>query len=63
MGLWGRLCRRLGDIIVGTSPTFGWRDQPVLREAIEARYNQFVAVAERSVVIGYEHALGAATIT
>lgn len=53
----------LGDTLVGTSPTFGWRDQPVLREAIEARYNQFVAVAERSVVIGYEHAVGAATIT
>ncbi|OPX14314.1 hypothetical protein [Gordonia sp. i37] len=53
----------LGDTIVGTSPTFGWRDQPVLREAIEARYNQFVAVAERSVVIGYEKAVAAATIT
>lgn len=53
----------LGDTIVGTGPTFGWRDQPVLREAIEARYNQFVAVAERSVVIGYEKAVAAATIT
>lgn len=53
----------LGSTIVGTSPTFGWRDQPVLREAVEARYNQFVAVAERSVVIGYEKTVAAATIT
>lgn len=53
----------LGSTIVGTSPTFGWRDQPVLREAVEARYNQFVAVAERSVLIGYEKAVAAATVT
>ena len=53
----------LGSTIVGTSPTFGWRNPVELREAIEARYNEFVAVAERSVVIGYEKAVAAATIT
>lgn len=53
----------LGSTIVGTSPTFGWRNPVELREAVEAKFNEFVAVAERSVVIGYEHSVGAAAIT
>ncbi|QGH80023.1 major capsid pentamer protein [Gordonia phage NHagos] len=52
----------LEDTLVGTSPTYGWLSDPVTREAVETRYNQFVAVAERSVVIGYEKAVAAATI-
>lgn len=52
----------LGDTLVATSPTFGWRDTVSLREADEVRYNQFVAVAERSAVVGYEKAVAAATI-
>lgn len=51
----------LGDTIVGTSPTFGWRNNAEIRETIEKRYNQFVSIAERSVVIGYEKSIGAAT--
>lgn len=53
----------LGDTIVGTSPTFGWRNTVEVRETIEAKFNQFVAVAERSVVLGYEKAVAAATLT
>lgn len=53
----------LGDTIVGTSPVFGWRNGVEVREAIEAKFNQFVAIAERSVVVGYEKAIGAATFT
>ncbi|GAB2671972.1 hypothetical protein GCM10027169_37220 [Gordonia jinhuaensis] len=53
----------LGDTIVGTSPTFGWRNTVEVRETIEAKFNQFVAVAERSVVVGYEKSIGAATLT
>ncbi|QIG58939.1 major capsid pentamer protein [Gordonia phage AnClar] len=53
----------LGTSLVATSPVFGWRDEASLRDTVEARYNQFVAVAERSVVIGYESAVAAATLT
>jgi hypothetical protein len=53
----------LGDILIGTSPTFGWRGPVEVREAIQYELNQFVAIAERSVVVGYEVAIGAAEIT
>lgn len=53
----------LGNTIVGTSPTFGWRNAVEVRETIEATSNQFVAIAERSVVVGYEKSIGAATLT
>ncbi|WAB09189.1 major capsid pentamer protein [Gordonia phage LittleMunchkin] len=53
----------LGTTLVATSPVFGWRDSEVLRDTVEARYNQYIAVAERSVVIGYETAVAAATLT
>ncbi|AXN53286.1 major capsid pentamer protein [Mycobacterium phage Thonko] len=53
----------LDDLIVATSPTFGWRSEPAVREALDERHNQFVAVAERSVVIGYEAIVAAVQIT
>lgn len=53
----------MSDTLVATSPLYGWRDAVAVRDTIEARYNQYVAIAERSVVIGYERAIGAATIT
>lgn len=52
----------LENTLVATSPTVGWRDEATVRDAFETRYNQYVAVAERSVVIGYEKAVAAATI-
>ncbi|MBY0397076.1 MAG: hypothetical protein K2X91_11505 [Thermoleophilia bacterium] len=53
----------LDDIIVATSQPFGWRDQVALRTAIDERHNIFAAVAERSVLIGYEHLIAAVQIT
>lgn len=53
----------LGLTLVATSPTFGWRDQVAVRETHQVEVNTFLAIAERSVVVGYEHAIGAVTIT
>jgi hypothetical protein len=49
-------------VLVATSPTYGWRDAVEVRESLDFQRNRFVVVAERSVVIGYEHCVGAATI-
>ncbi|BBY67760.1 hypothetical protein [Mycolicibacterium helvum] len=53
----------LGDTLVATSQPFGWRSEVQLRDAIDAHNNTFIAVAERSAVIGYEKLVGAATVT
>jgi hypothetical protein len=53
----------LADILIGTSQTYGWRDQIEVREAIRYARNQFVAIAERSSVVGYEAIIGTAAIT
>lgn len=52
----------LDTVIVATSPTFGWRDQVAVRAAIDERANTFAAVAERTVLIGYEHLIAAVEI-
>lgn len=52
----------LDEAIIATSPTYGWRDEPTIREAIEERHNTFVAVAERTVLVGYEHLVAAVQI-
>lgn len=53
----------LQNTIVATSQPFGWRDAPTVREALDAKSNTFAAVAERTVVIGYEAIIAAVTIT
>lgn len=53
----------LDAVLVATSPTFGWRDQVQVRDTMKLEHNLFVAVAERSLVVGYEAVVGAATIT
>ena len=53
----------LDNTIVATSQPFGWRDAPTVREALDAKTNTFAAVAERTVVIGYEAVIAAVTIT
>ncbi|MGV0645062.1 hypothetical protein ABQE44_16865 [Mycolicibacterium sp. XJ2546] len=53
----------LGDTVIGTSLTYGWRGEVTVREAIQYQRNQFVAIAERSVIVGYEALIGAAEIT
>jgi hypothetical protein len=52
----------LGDVLVGTSPTFGWRGQVELRESIDQQHNLYAVVAERSVVVGYERAVARARV-
>lgn len=52
----------LGLRLVATSPLFGWRTAPVLRSVLEPFGGQVAAVVERSVLVGYERALGAATV-
>jgi hypothetical protein len=53
----------LGDILVGTSPTFGWRGEVRITSALEPATNEYVALAEREVVVGYESAIAAVDVT
>jgi len=53
----------LDDVIVATSPPYGWRDDVTVRTAIGERVNTFAAVAERTVLVGYEHLIAAVQIT
>lgn len=53
----------LGDTLVATSAPFGWRSSVQVREALDERHNTYAAVAERSVVVGYEAVIAAVEIT
>lgn len=53
----------LGDVIVATSAPFGWRSSVQVREAVDERHNTYAAIAERSVVIGYEALIAAVEVT
>lgn len=52
----------LEDHIVATSAPYGWRDEPQVRTAIDERANTFAAVAERTVLVGYEALVAAVEI-
>lgn len=52
----------LNATFVATSPTFGWRDNVVTRATLKAEHNRYAAVAERSLVVGYEAAVAKITI-
>ncbi|MGE2690093.1 hypothetical protein [Mycolicibacterium pulveris] len=52
----------LGDKLVATSQPFGWRGEVALRTGEDLPLNRFHAIAERSLVIGYEALLGAVEI-
>lgn len=52
----------LTDTLVATSPVFGWRTPVVVRDTIKHTTNQYIAIAERSVLVGYEQAVGIVTI-
>ncbi|BBC28624.1 hypothetical protein [Mycobacterium phage PR] len=58
----GGYVTELGDTLVATSPLFGWRGQVSVRSAIKTEWNRYYAIAERSLLIGYEAVVGAATI-
>lgn len=53
----------LGDAMIATSPTYGWRDEVAVRDAIKQEWNQYVAVAERAVLVAYEAVIAAAGIS
>lgn len=50
----------LGKALVATSPTFGWRDTVAVRDTFAPRESEYLAIAERSAVVGYEQAIGTA---
>jgi len=51
------------NTLMGTSPLYGWRDEIAVRETIKSEQNKYAVVAERSVLVGYEHFYGAMQIT
>lgn len=53
----------LENTLVATSQPFGWRNEPTTRTAPDVGHNLYAAVAERTVTIGYEALVAAATIT
>ncbi|MFP2991294.1 hypothetical protein [Mycobacterium intracellulare] len=53
----------LGSTLVATSPVFGWRGPVSQYEDIKHTTNQFVALAERSVLVAYESAIAAVEIS
>lgn len=50
----------LGKALVATSPTYGWRDDVTVRDTFAPTENEYLAIAARGVVIGYERAVGLA---
>lgn len=48
--------------IAATSPTFGWRTEVAVRASVTSDHRSYGAVAERSVVVGYEAMLGYADL-
>lgn len=52
-----------GDTLVATSQPFGWRNAVEVTTAIRADENTFVALAERSSVVGAEVVMAAVKIT
>lgn len=59
----GGYVEALGNTIVATAKPFGWRDVPQLRTTMDEKANVFAAIAERSVLVAYEAAVAAATVT
>ncbi|MBV9923198.1 MAG: hypothetical protein JOY78_20425 [Pseudonocardia sp.] len=57
----------LGNTLVATSQVFGWRGDPQFNEAFQHdaddAFEQFIAVAERSVLLGYEKLVAAVHIS
>lgn len=57
----GYLAGGLDGILVATSQPVGWRTEPVTRDGI-TRQGRYYAMAERSVLVGYEFLVGAVRI-
>lgn len=53
----------LDSTLVASSPTYGWRDQTQLRETFDSdELNTYAVIAERNVLIGYEHVIASVII-
>lgn len=52
----------LDNVVVATSPTYGWRGPISVQDAMKLEHNKFAAVAERSLVVGVEAVVAAAQI-
>jgi hypothetical protein len=52
----------LGNKLVATSPTYGWRGEVTTRTTTKPEWNRFSAIAERSLLVGYESLIGAVTV-
>ena len=59
----GGYVQGLTNRLVLTSPVQGWRSDLESNEALKLQYNQFIAVAERSVLLGYEKIVATVTIS
>lgn len=53
----------LDDTLVGTSPVIGWRTEVATRDSLDFERNRYVVIAERSMVLAYESAIGAVEIS
>jgi hypothetical protein len=53
----------LDNTIVATSQPFGWRSDPTVFTTMDQYKNLYAAIAERSVLVGYEHLINAVTIS
>lgn len=53
----------LADTLVGTSPVYGWRTDVAVRDSLDFEHNRYVVIAERSLVLVYEAAIGAVEIS
>lgn len=58
--LGGGYVMALPTMLVATSPLYGWRTDVTLRDTFDYTTNTYVAIAERSLVIGYEKLVAAA---
>jgi hypothetical protein len=53
----------LANVLVATSPMYGWRGAVRNFESLTPDLNLFTALSERSVMIGYEKAIAAVDVT
>ena len=53
----------LGDTLVATTDLYGWRGPLAVRDTIQHDHNQYVVLVERSLLIAYEAAVAAVTVT
>lgn len=59
----GYAAAELGDTLIATGPTFGWRGPVAVRDALHPHgASRYVAIAERSVIVATETTIAAVTI-